>query len=34
MTWFQIVLLDFTNLYLIDEEEKTSLLFYLKYIVL
>ena len=33
MTWFQTVLLDFTNIYSIDEKEKTGLLFYLKYIV-
>ena len=34
MTWFQTVLLDVTNIYSIDEYEKTSLLSYLKYIVL
>ena len=34
MTWFQTVLLDITNIYSIDEGEKPSLLFYLKYIVL
>ena len=34
MTWFQTVLLDFTNIYSIDEKEKPSWLFYLKYIVL
>ena len=34
MSWFQTVLLDFTNIYSIDELEEPSLLFYLKYIVL
>ena len=34
MSWFQTVLLGFTDIYSIDEDEKPSLIFYLKYIVL